>query len=112
MASSFWNKMIDEFLIAFGVVIGGSILAGIAAVVTMRSPSHQMGLIADNIKIWAMVVAVGGTIDPIRSIQSNFLGGQISLAIKQILSIVAAYIGAHIGTMIIHWIISKGGGQS
>lgn len=108
--TSFISKMIDEFLIAFGVVLGGCILAGIAAVITMKNPTHQMDVIADNIKIWAMVVAVGGTIDPIRSIQSSFLDGQLSPAFKQILYIISAYIGAHLATTLIHW-ITKAGGQ-
>lgn len=108
--STFLSKTIDEFLIAFGVVLGGSILAGIAAVITMKNPMQHMGDIADNIKIWAVVVAVGGTIDPIRSIQSNFLEGQVSPAVKQILYIISAYFGAHFGTTLIQW-ICRGGGQ-
>jgi hypothetical protein len=109
--SAFISKMIDEFLIAFGVVLGGCLLAGIAAVLTFKDPTRQMETIAENIKIWAMVVAVGGTIDPIRSIQSNFLLGEMNPAIKQILYIISAFIGAHLGTTLIHW-ICKGGGQS
>ncbi|TCZ75312.1 sporulation protein [Paenibacillus albiflavus] len=109
--TSFVSKMIDEFFIAFGVVIGGCILAGIAAVITLKNPTEQMELISENIKIWAVVVAVGGTIDPIRSIQSNFLDGQISPAIKQILYILAAYLGAHLATTLIQW-IAKGGVES
>jgi Sporulation protein YtrH len=106
--SPFMSKMIDEFLIAFGVVLGGCILAGIAAVITSKNPTDQMELIAENIKIWAVVVAVGGTIDPIRSIQSSFLDGHITPAISQILYILSAYLGAHIATTLIHW-IAKGG---
>ncbi|WP_442601476.1 YtrH family sporulation protein [Paenibacillus sp. KN14-4R] len=108
---SFLTKVIVDFCVAFGVVLGGSMLAGIAAVITLQSPTVKMLLIAENIKIWAMVAAVGGTIDPIRYIESNFLEGNITPALKQILLIVAAFIGAHIGTTLIAW-ICRGSGQS
>jgi len=109
--STFASKMIDQFLIAFGVVIGGCLLAGIAAVVTLKNPTHQMLTIAENIKIWAMVVAVGGSIDPIRYIESHLQRGQVSTATMQILYIISAFIGAHLGTTLIQW-ICKGGGES
>nr|WP_157336905.1 YtrH family sporulation protein [Paenibacillus lutrae] len=99
-----------NFCVAFGVVMGGSMLAGIGSVLSLQPPTYKMQLIAENIKIWAMVAAIGGTIDPIRMIQDNFQDGQLSPAIKQILLIICAYIGAHSGTSLIQ-LICKGGGQ-
>ncbi len=108
---SFIGYIVLYFSVAFGVVLGGSMLSGIAAVLTLQSPSEKMLGIAENIKIWAMVAAVGGTIDPIRFIESHVAEGHLSPAIKQILYIVAAFVGAQMGTTLIK-MICRGGDQS
>jgi glycerol uptake facilitator-like aquaporin len=108
---SFLSYVIVYYCISFGVVIGGSMLSGIAAVLTLQSPVEKMLTISENIKIWAMVAAIGGTIDPIRYIESQVAEGHINPAIKQILYIVVAFIGAQMGTSLIK-MICKGGNQS
>ncbi|WP_248930504.1 YtrH family sporulation protein [Paenibacillus hamazuiensis] len=107
----FWAKMTECFFVAFGAVLGGSMLAGIGAIFMLEPPTTTMLRISDNIKIWALVAAVGGTIDPLRVIESNFLGGHLSPAFKQILLFVSAFVGASMGTSLIQW-ICKGGGTS
>ncbi|KQX45897.1 MULTISPECIES: YtrH family sporulation protein [unclassified Paenibacillus] len=106
----FWANIIVYFCIAFGVVFGGSMLSGIAAVLTLQSPTEKMLTISENIKIWAMVAAVGGTIDPIRYIESHVAIGHLNPAIKQIILIIVAFIGAQMGTSLIQ-MICKGGNQ-
>jgi hypothetical protein len=109
--TSFLTKCAMDWFIAFGVVLGGTLLGGIGAVLIMEPPTTRMLLISEQIKIWAVVAAVGGTIDPIRVIESNLTEGYISPAIKQILYIVFAFIGAQVGTSLIQW-ICKGGSSS
>ncbi len=75
------------------------------------APTETMLRISEQIKIWAMVAAIGGTIDPIRVIESNFVEGHLSPAVKQILLIVCAFIGASMSCSLIQW-MCKGGGQS
>ncbi|MFC5451958.1 YtrH family sporulation protein [Paenibacillus aestuarii] len=106
----FWANIIIHFCIAFGVVFGGSMLSGVAAVLTLQSPTEKMLTIAENIKIWAMVAAVGGTIDPIRYIESHVAEGHLNPALKQIVLIVFAFVGAQMGTSLIQ-MICKGGNQ-
>jgi hypothetical protein len=107
----FLADVIVYFCISFGVVLGGSMLSGMAAVLTLQSPMEKMLAVSENIKIWAMVAAVGGTIDPIRYIESQVAEGHLNPAIKQILLIVVAFIGAHMGTSLIR-MICKGGNPS
>jgi glycerol uptake facilitator-like aquaporin len=106
--ANFLTKCILDFFVAFGVVLGGTMLGGVAAILILEPPTTRMLVIAEHIKIWALVAAVGGTIDPIRVIESNLIEGYISPAAKQILYIVFAFIGAHMGTTLIQW-ICKGG---
>jgi hypothetical protein len=103
------GKMIMDFCVAFGVVMGASLLSGIGAVLTFQPPSHHMRWYANQIKIWALVAAIGGTIDPIRVIESNLLESQLSPVFQQILRILSAFVGAHCGYVLIQWI--TGGGK-
>jgi hypothetical protein len=103
------TKMIMDFCVAFGVVIGASLLSGIGAVLTFQPPGHYMKWYAGQIKIWALVAAIGGTIDPIRVIESNLLESQLSPVIQQLLRIFSAFVGAHCGTILVQWI--TGGGK-
>lgn len=105
------TKCVLDFFIAFGVVLGGTLLGGVAAVLMLEPPTTRMLLVAEQIKIWAIVAAIGGTIDPIKVIESNLVEGYISPAIKQIMFIVFAFIGAQMGTTLIHW-ICRGGSSS
>ena len=103
----FLTKAGLDFFIAFGVVIGGSMLAGIGSVFLLMPPSSMMVSTAANLKIWAIVAAVGGSIDPMRVIESNIMEGHLSPAVLQIGYIAAAFLGAHMGTEMVK-LICKG----
>lgn len=105
---NFIATLILDFFVAFGVVFGASLLGGIGAVLALQSPTHHMLTIAENIKIWALVAAIGGTIDPIRMIESNLMDSHLSPVIKQVLYIISAFIGAHMGTTLVQWICGGG----
>lgn len=97
------------FSTAFGVVIGASLMTGIASILTLEPPSTQMEAIARNMKIWAVVAAIGGTIDPFRQIETNLFLNHYSPVVKQLLLFVVAFVGASMGTRLIEWICSGGG---
>nr|WP_127573025.1 MULTISPECIES: YtrH family sporulation protein [Paenibacillus] len=99
--NSILSKAILDFLIAFGVVIGGSMLAGVGAVLVLMPPSIPMLETALKLKIWAIVAAVGGSIDPMRYIESNLLEGHFSPVAVQIFYIICSFLGAHVGTELI-----------
>lgn len=104
MRTHFSSMAMECFFVAFGVVVGGCLLGGIGAVLMLQSPAAAMLHIANRIKIWALVAAVGGTIDPLRVIESNVMEGHLSPAFKQILYFVTGFVGAHMGTELIKWI--------
>jgi hypothetical protein len=105
----FYTKAAFCFFIAFGVVMGGAMLAGVGSVFLLLPPKDRMVQIAGNLKIWALVAAVGGTIDPIRVIESNMSAGDLSPAVHQIGYILFAFLGAHVGTELIQWMCRNGG---
>ncbi len=97
-----------DFFIAFGVVNGRSLLATVGSVLVSWPAATTMLEIADRLKIWAIVVAIGGTIDPVRVIEANVLDGHLSPAVQQILYIVFAFLGAHMANELIRWIVREG----
>lgn len=105
--SYFLSKAGLDFFIAFGVVMGGSMLAGIGSVFMLLPPGTTMLDTAARLKIWAIVAAIGGSIDPVRVIESNIMAGQLSPAVQQICYILIAFLGAHLGTELVR-LICKG----
>ncbi|MFD0716468.1 YtrH family sporulation protein [Paenibacillus sp. GCM10027626] len=93
-----------DFFIAFGVVFGGAMLAGIGSVFLFMPPATMMLNTASQLKIWALVAAVGGSIDPMRIIESNITQGHLSPVAVQIFYMVCAFLGAHLGTELIRWL--------
>lgn len=105
MEQEFWGTAILDFLIALGVVLGGVILGGLGAFITDEYPMFKMLRLAEQLKIWAMVAAIGGTFDTIKHFEITILGGQLNLAFQQIIFIVSAFLGAHMGTILVRWLI-------
>ena len=106
--TSFTTRWVLDFFIAFGFVTGGSLLAGIGAMLMLLAPANVMENVASSIKIWAVVAAVGGTIDPLRVIETNIQEGYLSPVIKQLLLFGSAFIGAQLGYSLIHMICGGG----
>ncbi|UOF90526.1 YtrH family sporulation protein [Fodinisporobacter ferrooxydans] len=97
----FVGTLILDCFVALGLVLGGSLVGGIGAVLTHRPPMATMLQLADQLKIWAMVSALGGTMDTIKVFETGVLEGQISLIIKQLGYLLAAFIGCQIGYFLV-----------
>ncbi len=101
---SYVSRAALDFFIAFGVVFGGSMLAGIGSVFFLLPPAAVMLQTASQLKIWALVAAVGGSIDPLRVIESNIIEGHLYPVAVQVALMLCAFLGAHIGTELIRWL--------
>ncbi|QKG83937.1 sporulation protein [Kroppenstedtia pulmonis] len=101
----FWSTTILNYFIALGVVLGGTLLGGIGAFLGNSPPMDAMMKLSEQLKIWALVAALGGTFDTIRSFEVNILGGQLSQVGQQLIFILSAFFGAHVGTLLIRWFI-------
>jgi len=95
--SGFAATLINNFLIAFGVVIGASVFAGIGALITDHPPLKTMLDLAGSIKIWAMAVALGDTFSSFAVIEKGLFQGEFRSIIKQAISVLTAIFGANMG---------------
>ncbi|MBX6352569.1 MAG: YtrH family sporulation protein [Thermoflavifilum sp.] len=105
MSSSFASNLIIDFFVALGMVVGGALLGGVAAVLTHSlSPLQTMVKLADQLKIWALVATLGGTMDTLRVIETGVLKAQLYPVGRQFALLVSAFLGSQMGFQIIAWL--------
>lgn len=97
-------QVVLTFFVAFGIVVGGAISGGLGAFLTDKPPLLSMFQLATQLKIFGIVGALGGTFDSFLQIE-KILMGNFSPVIKQMVMIVVAFWGAHIGTICVHWLV-------
>jgi hypothetical protein len=101
----FLGTIILDFFVAFGVVVGGSLLGGLGAFVIGQPPMHMMKDLAVKLKIWAVVAAIGGTVDTLSVIERGFFEGAHGEIFKQIIFIFSALLGAYTGSFLVKWFV-------
>ncbi|SHJ69164.1 Sporulation protein YtrH [Geosporobacter subterraneus DSM 17957] len=97
----FTANLIYNFFIAFGVVIGASVFAGLSALLNNHPPLNTMIDVSQSIKIWAVAVALGGTFPSFEVIEQGIIKGEMKSVIKQIIYIFTALTGANLGCIFI-----------
>lgn len=95
--------LIIAFFVAFGVIVGGSIIGGIGAFLSGEPPLHWIYVVAQRLKIWAIAAAIGGTFDTINNMERSFLSGSPDEIMRQFLWIFCALGGAQAGMEVINW---------
>jgi hypothetical protein len=96
------NLTID-FFVAMGMVIGGALLGAFGAVFMHVPPMTTMVRLADQLKIWAMVSTLGGTMDTLRVIETGVFSRQPLAVGKQFSYLVAAFLGCQAGYLLVRW---------
>lgn len=98
---TFEQKMVIIFFTALGVVLGAAIIGSTSALLVKQPPATTMLRIASDIKIWAIVAAIGGTFTAIEVLESGIFGGQFKAVIKQLLYLLSGFAGAQTGYFMI-----------
>lgn len=107
MEERFIATFIHCYFIAFGVVIGGSILGSIGSFITGDAPLTEMNRIAKGLRIWAIVAAIGGTFDAIAKFEKGLLDGSTIDLFKQVLLILSAMGGVKTALLLLGWITQE-----
>lgn len=105
MEERFFASVIHCFFIAFGVIIGGSIIGSMGDFITGNAPLTAIGRIASRLRIWAIVAAIGGTFDAIANFEKGFFDGSTMDLLKQALLILSAMGGVKTAILLIEWLI-------
>lgn len=94
---TFFNKTILVFFTALGIILGAALVGALAAVLVREPPVGTMLKLAKEIKIWAIVGAIGGTFSTFEVLESGFFQGEVRAVIKQLIYIFSALTGTQIG---------------
>lgn len=97
------TELMGTCLIAFGIVTGGSLFAGLAALLSDRLPMRAMVEMADQLKLWGTFAALGGTFTALKSIESGLFSGEPGSALRQAIHVLIAFAGAHCGYLFIRF---------
>ncbi|MCA1021891.1 sporulation protein [Halobacillus litoralis] len=100
-------SMIQCFFIAFGVIVGGTLIGCIGSYLTGEAPLTAMFRIAKSLRIWAVVAAIGGTFDAISNFEKGILDGSTFDMFKQIVIIVAAMGGVKAALLLFEWLLGE-----
>ncbi|MFW5890852.1 MAG: YtrH family sporulation protein [bacterium] len=102
------NKIIPVFFIALGVVLGGAIIGSIGDILRSQPPLKTMINLAEDLKLYAIICAIGGTFNNLRLLEGSVFGGEIIIILQQFCILLSAFIGAQLGYRLIT-IICGGG---
>lgn len=94
-------QLLRAFCIALGVSLGGSLVGSLAALLTGGYVLRELAGLADELKLWALITALGGTFGPLRNIELGLVGGEVHRLIQQMLLIACAFLGAHLGYLLL-----------
>ncbi len=107
MNEAFLPTFFNSYFIACGVVLGGSLIGGLAAFITGEPLMTEIARIATRVRIWAIIAAIGGTFDTVYSFERGFLDGGTKDIFKQFLLILSAVGGAKTAALIISWLTQE-----
>jgi hypothetical protein len=103
----FFPNLIEGYFLALGVILGGSLIGGLAAFLTGQPPLTAIYRYSTDLRIWAIIAAIGGTFDTVYSFEKGFLEGGTKDIFKQFLLILSALAGAQTGAKLIFWMIQE-----
>ncbi|MFB3160810.1 YtrH family sporulation protein [Neobacillus sp. 179-J 1A1 HS] len=103
----FFPTFIESYFIALGVILGGSLIGGIAAFLTGQPPLTAVYRLSTDLRIWAIVAAIGGTFDAVYTFERGLFNAETRDIFKQLLIIISALGGAQTGALIINWLTQE-----
>lgn len=98
---TFTQRLTLVFFTALGVVLGAALVGSLAAVFACQPPVKTMARLAAEIKIWAVVAAIGGTFTMLEVLQGGLFEGEFRAVAKQLFYLAAAFLGAQTGHRLI-----------
>ncbi len=104
---SFFSLLITSYFIAFGVMLGGSLIGGIGSFLAGEPPLTMIKRFSNSLRIWALIAAIGGTFDTFYSFERGIFQGETKDIVKQILLILFAMGGTQTGLIIIKWLTQE-----
>ena len=98
---AFFPRLLLIFFTAFGIMLGASLMGSLAALLMREPPVATMLSLAKEIKIWAIVAAIGGSFSTFEILESGIFQGNVEAMVKQFLFILSSFSGTHLGYFVV-----------
>lgn len=95
------GRLLGNFLVALGVTLGGSLSGAAASLLVGGHPMDRLRFLSDEMRLWGILVAVSGSFEPLRGIEQGIFAGQIWVMVRQIIFLLAAMAGGHVGYLLL-----------
>lgn len=104
---NFPNRLIFIFCTAFGIILGGSLIGSLSTIITGEEPYATMRKLAEDMKIWAVVAAIGGSFSSFEAFGSGLFFGELRTLGKQFFYVVSSFAGAEFAIYLIYTLTGK-----
>jgi hypothetical protein len=94
---------LPPFFLAFGVTAGGGLMGSLGLWLAGKGPADP-ALAAYRIRIWAVAIAIGGTLTALENLEKGLSARALPLIVRDVLVIVTAYGGAQCGYWVLQWL--------
>ncbi|MEC9488212.1 MAG: YtrH family sporulation protein [Halanaerobium sp.] len=95
------ERFVSVFFISLGIVLGGTLVGTIGSTIAGQPPSKSMLQLAEDLRLYGVVGAIGGSFTNLRLLEGSFFEGELWGVIRQLLVLVTAFLGANLASWII-----------
>lgn len=103
----FWVQLVLSFSISLGMILGGSLLGSLGSLLVGGYPATTMLDLAERLKLWAIFASIGGTFSTIKVLENVLSQRHVGGLMQQLGLIIAAFSGAHLGYILVHWMVKS-----
>lgn len=101
------GKLLSNFLVALGVTVGGTLSGAAASLLLGGHPIDRLRFLSDEMRLWGILVAMSGSFEPLRGLELGLFAGQGRVLLRQVLFLLAAMVGAHIGFLLLQQVAGR-----
>lgn len=107
MDDALTGKLLSNFLVALGVTVGGTLSGAAASLLLGGHPIDRLRFLSDEMRLWGILVAMSGSFEPLRGLELGIFSGQGRVMLRQILFLLAAMVGAHLGYLLLQHVAGR-----
>lgn len=107
MDEAWIGKLLSNFLVALGVTLGGSLSGAAASLLVGGHPMDRLRFLADEMRLWGILVAVSGSFEPLRGIEQGLFTGEGKALLRQIIYLLVAMVGANFGSYLLQHLAGR-----
>lgn len=102
------RELVLTFFVSAGVVLGGSLVGSLAALVTGEPPLTALGDLAERLRMWGAVAALGGTLFTFETLEGGLFRGELVPLARQGVYLATAFLGADLASYLLARVAGTG----